>query len=374
MNVSSDFPTRRRLSLTHAQLTGAPSIVDSSIVGVCAYLNNIYLRHLNGRDDGMNLQNTVIVFVATVAAPFNASACSCFISPEPIDTQLFKAQSDTYAIYRGQVILVEKHSSGETTRLQVLEVFKGDLTNGRTIDVASGGWGDCTVHFDVGDQWLIYSPVDISSVSYCSGSRRVTQRDAELIWLRTGKLPPVPTKIRRATVRCPACVLGDIAEALTGSAPLDTKGLTPPTTAFHSAPLYSQNDLTLFGITTKRQPFELLEVHDSFPFEACRARIVFRPCGALDSGITRNGFTEFSCQSPQADQILCDENADRGEKWSSPEPLSPASRCNWRDPTKPECALPKTPTGFDGGIPAGPTLRCTPESGSSTYLCHVDTQ
>ncbi len=154
--------------------------------------------------------------------PQSCLACSCAQAPTPVGgwtRATLLAQSDV--VFRGQVVFagpLRDLGGGATdgtyqVTFQVAETWKG-VQQGTVVVTAGNGGGDCTIPFQVGQDWLVYGhrdPSGIVNTGICSRTSQVPggQYDGDLAVLGVGTLihtadPPastvhVPTMTATAT-------------------------------------------------------------------------------------------------------------------------------------------------------------------------------
>ncbi|WP_163999534.1 hypothetical protein [Pyxidicoccus caerfyrddinensis] len=134
------------------------------------------------------------------ALPSSADACSCGGWTD-LPTELRTARDGAGVIVHGRVVSV---ASGQV-RIEVIEAFKGATGGAKlVVDPDGGGGGDCSYSFESGEEYLVYAHLHEGRVatSMCTRTRMVSKGDAELDWLRTGRLPPVPVALWREQDQC----------------------------------------------------------------------------------------------------------------------------------------------------------------------------
>ncbi|MFP2934877.1 hypothetical protein ACLESO_59205, partial [Pyxidicoccus sp. 3LG] len=136
---------------------------------------------------------------ALFALPSSADACSCGGWTD-LPTALRTARDEAGVIVHGRVVSV----ASRQVRIEVVEAFKGATGGAKhVLDTDSGG-GGCSYSFEAGEEYLIYANLHEGrlATSMCTRTRKVSKGDAELDWLRTGRLPPVPVALRREQAQC----------------------------------------------------------------------------------------------------------------------------------------------------------------------------
>lgn len=147
-----------------------------------------------------------IVVAASVLAlrasrPPRALACSCALQPTPVGgwtREGLLTQGDV--VFRGRIVASTEESSDDpsySVTFQASEVWKGPESGAFTV-TAGRGIGDCSVAYQVGQEWLIYGYTDPSGdldASICSRTQRIsgTQARSDLIALGPGTVVAVPT-------------------------------------------------------------------------------------------------------------------------------------------------------------------------------------
>lgn len=332
-----------------------------------------------------------LILVGALAMPTTALACSCRRSAEDLHTQLKSALSEASDVYYARVYETDGLLDQGTTKLEVLEVYKGALKPGFKFATRSGGGGDCTHRFTVGETWLVYAAGSFGGIWVCSRSRPAKSDDTELRWLRTGKLPPQPVALQRAKETCRECSLDGLASKLTGARDAEEDGTALlRKRPFHSGAMYRGGGLSVIGLTKDLDAFELIRRYDDDREEACHARVFKRLCGTIEAEVRSVGtdvdhapvrlteaaltsrrsrgettVIDLSCVRPRGETLVCDEGATRVETLEAPEPLA-SLYCDWTVPSRPSCKLPRVSPAFDGGLHLGPIMRCTPEPGAQS--------
>lgn len=330
--------------------------------------------------DGTPVMRTLLLASLAVAltGASSAEACSCIKDTSSIRAQLEKAKADAEAIFlarvESSVERPEAKGKGDVflTRLTILERYKGDV--GATLQMPSG-WssGDCTFHFDVGREYLVYAKKDsgVLGTSHCTRSREVTRRDdAELTWLRTGAPVPLPVVLQRELVSCAPCSLEAVAAAMpTDGGALPLLDEAPARVAWKAKrPFWvrSSYDYEHRGVrfalgSAPGQAFELRQSPWTDSRETCRQKVERRWCKAVRPAKRARWLLQFECVGPGPFEVVCDADAARTVTVSAPEALAAVTRCEWELPDELTCHLSATAVALDGGVPAGASLRCLPE-------------
>ncbi|ATB32042.1 lipoprotein [Melittangium boletus DSM 14713] len=326
----------------------------------------------------------LVVIAALFAWPTAAHACSCAKESTNLPTALRTARSGATAIYRARLISVDSRAFGGLASAEVLEVFKGQLKPGDRLELPSGGGGDCTIAFEAGREYLMYAHRENpAEVYFCSRTRLVTEGDSELVWLRTGKLPPVPVALQRESVSCEPCdhfSIGGRLIAAPGAAP----GLwewQPQAAAAMKAgkPFYTRSDpastptsFVMVGRSWDGKPFELTQTPHHSVDAACMQKVQLRWCKSLDvSTPAPNMYPRFQCVEPGEALPQCDESKSRKAAWMPLEVLSP-EQCDWHSPDEPTCYLSATARPFGQRAPPSAILLCHPgPDGGRRYSCRV---
>ncbi|WP_164010683.1 hypothetical protein [Pyxidicoccus trucidator] len=136
---------------------------------------------------------------ALFALPSSADACSCRGWTD-LPTALRTARDKAGVIVHGRVVSVASRQA----RIEVIEAFKGATGGAQLVLDTDDGGGDCSYSFESGEEYLVYAYLYEGrlATSMCTRTRKVSKGDAELDWLRTGKLPPVPVVLRREQDQC----------------------------------------------------------------------------------------------------------------------------------------------------------------------------
>ncbi|NMO16575.1 hypothetical protein HPC49_28960 [Pyxidicoccus fallax] len=330
-----------------------------------------------------------ITLAVACAWPSAAQACSCKQTPGDLATQLRTAQGSAVAIYRARVTDVDWGiPTGEAT-VEVLEVFKGPVKPGEELDLPAGGGGDCTVAFKEGTEYLIYAHgKDATSVGMCSRTRSVdTGTDSELVWLRTGKLPPLPVALQREAISCESCDIHDVGGRLVvppGKAPGSFIGQKDAADAMEAGRpffTYAHDDRmkrdVMVGMTFDGRPFELTLTSAPSPASACTQRVQLRWCKRLDVSIPLlGGAPTFECIEPGASSVQCDASTSRKSSYGRLEDL-PTQPCRWRTSELAWCELAPEGRALPDGAPTSPVLMCRPRSANGSggfHVCQVETK
>ena len=301
-----------------------------------------------------------------------ADACSCREDRRPLSEQLESELAEASDVYRARVLQTSGGHCSSSTKIEVLENFKGTTGPGQTFDVKSGGCGDCTIDFRVGAEYLVYGFGSPLSVGMCTRTHEVSPGDVEVEWLRSKRLPLSPVALQREQVTCRTCDFDVTTRSLVTELPAgcntglwndEAKNALAAQRPFwtHAGPERA------VGLSGYLAAFELRRTPGWASDDACRQRVVRRWCEglALDAGVG------WSCLGATRDEELCDENDSRAASWGPIESLS-AAECTWDDATFPSCELQPSTAPLPAGARIWPLLRCSPhrELGGS-YRCHV---
>lgn len=274
--------------------------------------------------------------------------------------------------------------------VKVLEEFKGSVKAGDVFDVPSGGCGDCTIPFEPEQEYLMYAGKKRSDVYYCSRTRELEKGadtdDAEILWLRTGKLPPMPLALQRESVTCVPCDIYDVAARVApgrgspGSCadfdwePQAEEKMKAGQPFFTRAEASDDAHHVMVGMTKDGKAFELTQTpHLSVP-ERCTQRVELRWCSRVEVKSPGEGmYPLFRCIEPGPAQLQCDEAPTRKAAWM-PAEVFEATRCDWSSPGAPTCSLQGPGRPLSGKIMTGPFLLCRPSSGvggDTEHRCRV---
>jgi hypothetical protein len=306
-------------------------------------------------------------------------ACSCARDEsDDLWTELTRSRTGANAIYLARVSKPQLGARPGRALLSVVESFKGEVSPGELITVRAGGFGDCSIEFAAGALYLVYGRESPTDVWMCSRTRRVDDRDPEVEWLKTGRLPPAPKVLQREMVTCQPCDPGRIGDTFVGRQPracaadrgLDVAAQVAGTEAFS---VYDSEpgpkgavDVEL-GRTREGQLFKLSTTGG---WARCQRRVVLQICKQLATEKISDWRTEVRCVTPGPERVLCDETQSREERWLPLEDLASA-KCSWRHPARATCELSEQrPTGADI---RGPVLRCHPTGmrGDTHHVCEV---
>ncbi|OJT19001.1 hypothetical protein BO221_36385 [Archangium sp. Cb G35] len=290
------------------------------------------------------------------------------------------------AIYRARLLSVDPAAFGGKASVEVLEVFKGKVKPGDRLELPSGGGGDCSIAFKAGMEYLMYAQGESpDSVWHCSRTRPVSEGDAELSWLRTGRLPPVPVALQRESVSCEPCDIDKIGGRLMaapGAAPgvwewqpqaeASMKAGRPFLT--RSDPDSSTERFVMVGRAFDGRPFELTQTPHYSVHTACEQKVHLRWCKRIEVSTPAPGmYPLFQCVEPGEASLQCDESTSRKASWQPLEAL-PSEPCNWYSPSEPSCILKSKPRALAKGAPVAPLLVCRPlsDAGNKRHSCRVE--
>ncbi|WP_224249373.1 hypothetical protein [Hyalangium gracile] len=131
---------------------------------------------------------------ALFALPSSAHACSC-AGWADLPTALRTARDTASVIVHARVLSV----ASRQVRIEVIEAFKGATAGAKIVVDTDNGGGGCGYSFESGEAYLVYAELYEGRLgtSMCTRTRKISKGDAELDWLRTGRLPPIPVALRR---------------------------------------------------------------------------------------------------------------------------------------------------------------------------------
>ncbi|MFP2959664.1 hypothetical protein ACLEPN_17940 [Myxococcus sp. 1LA] len=271
-------------------------------------------------------------------------------------------------------------------KVEVREVFKGPVAVGEKFTVPMSGGGDCLVRFQSDTEYLMYAePEKPRFVWGCSRTRPLSSRDdAEVAWLRTGTLPPIPAALQRETVSCEPCDaerIGGKLVARPGKAPLPPQDERKALAALKarrpfltdSSAASTPKSRVIVGRSWDGKPFELIQTPVYSVDERCKQQVQVRWCKRLDvSRPYPDSSPHFTCVEPERTEVACDENKSRTAKWELPEPLA-MDQCRWRTPSTARCTLSSPPAPLAEDVPSSPLLVCRPRAGHQPlYTCSVE--
>jgi hypothetical protein len=139
---------------------------------------------------------TLLALGILVLLPDCASACSCIGSGGTQQEQAKQAQSDSEAVFSGEVVDLEKeeaatasHPGTVTVTLQVSEVLKGPQRQTLEVSTPSTG-GACRYPFEEGREYLVYAygKQDLK-VDLCSETKLLSEAGADLSVLGNSENP-----------------------------------------------------------------------------------------------------------------------------------------------------------------------------------------
>ncbi|WP_224249058.1 hypothetical protein [Hyalangium gracile] len=317
--------------------------------------------------------------------PASSEACSCEGGSPELATNLREARQGSAAIYYGRVLSVEERPFGGKASVEVLEVFKGKLEVGTKLQLPTGGGGDCSIPFEAGQHYLMYANDTPESVWLCSRTRPASRDDAELEWLRTGKLPVIPVAVQREAVTCQPCSLETVSRTLVGAAAGDACSVplraAPALAAFRevrpfwSHGVYDPNNsgqAQAVGLSSTLRAFELTQTPYRDTLETCRQRVLRRWCEGLEpSGADAAHGPALRCVNPGPEEEVCNEEKSRSASWGPLQAMSAAS-CHWYDLESSLCKMSQETKPLAKGAPRAPLLRCSPVfDRRKDHLCHV---
>lgn len=321
--------------------------------------------------------------------PTEAHACSCSRSSGDTVRDLREALEYSSAIYRARTLSVTPDPFRGIAVIEVLEVFKGKVIMGEQFELPSGGGGNCTFGFQVESEYLIYAhPDGPRSVWFCSRTRQITsQEDSELRWLRTGKLPPVPVAMQRASVSCVPCNIDKIGGPLVsppGASPTDAEsGPEAEASMKAGGPFFTystqpsdRSRRVAVGRSWDGRFFELVQTPHYSVDERCIQKVYLRWCTRLNVWTPAPGeHPMFRCVAPGISTMECNESMSRTAAWEPVEALPPVGECDWLSPDSPSCYLRETGTRLPDDAPKSPLLVCVPGRGigGSRHVCRVET-
>ncbi|GMU08643.1 hypothetical protein [Corallococcus caeni] len=329
----------------------------------------------------------IAVLVGWLAVPAAGWACSCAFPDVGLVEGLKAARAHADFIYLARIHDTDDPSEDSAT-LEVLESFKGAVKAGDVLRVFQDQ-GDCSLPLPPGSTWLLYAYDRPTGVVKCTRSRSVLLDDSEVVWLRTGNLPPVPVSLQRETVSCDACDIEEVAGRL-----LVAPGMPPA----RRSSLYSGESETRWkagqpffteggaftdpsfvvrvGMSREGRAFELTELPQWSHLEkTCERRVQLRWCKRLEFHKGYPPGNGFRCVEPERPQEVCDERRSRKAGWLPMERLPPYA-CFWFRPDAPFCELSDARFPFPAGSPSLPVLACHrtgPVNGPGRYSCEVGT-
>lgn len=141
------------------------------------------------------LLSSLFLSFMTIFIPSSAYACSC-AQPLSVEEELSRSTE----VFAGRVLKVKEQRSmdGSMTKaalFEVIEIWKGGSESQIIIHTGSGG-GDCGVHFEEGEEYLVYA---YPSTMYgdketlitiiCDRTKELVQAQEDLAILGEGKVP-----------------------------------------------------------------------------------------------------------------------------------------------------------------------------------------
>lgn len=313
-------------------------------------------------------------------------ACSCMRGSEGLAEALRGSRDDAEVIFRARAVAVGPRwpllalfgaRTGLEATLEVHEVFKGEV--GPRVVFDSGDLsGMCDYPFQAGREYVVYASLweGKLSTSFCDRTRPVDTDDAELTWLRTGVLPPLPRALKRESVQCEPCESDKVARRLTGVSEGQSAYGSPEGAQWLLAagrPVWVKRysgPVRAAGVAADGRAFELVQTPGYDTWERCRQRVQRRWCARVEA--FRGAEEEFSlrCVEPGPAEEVCDERKTRASSWGRVEAVGAAS-CHWETADRTTCEL-KTVQVLPASGPATPLLACSPAYAySDRYHCSV---